>query len=558
MAQSEEAQNLFSRLIAGLSDRLPDSFAELIPRMIKDIFDNVEKQSPKPDRNRWHEWCDRLVSDGFCDQDTANLLKPLPDYPFPLGGIFWLLTILRTTMSDLEAVMEIYMLDRQYDSLEKTTPHPAPVEALVRAMIIDPGRATENRAHLKKHGYSDEHIDNIILAQYRTVDEGTLRMLYLRGIIDESRLYERMRELGYTDTRIREIVQTWEVIPGPQDLFTMVAKEAFEPDIYTRLGLADEFPTEQVEWLEKQGISRAWAEKFWIAHWDQPSIGQGFEMLHRGVINLDELDLLFRAVEIPSYWRDRLTQIAYSPYTRVDVRRMHDLGILSDEDLVRAYLDLGYDAEKALNMANFTIRYNASHEKELTRSSILESFREGLISRSEASGLLTDQGYSDHLADYYLTLEEYGQAKDTQKQIIDNIRDEYLLNIRSATAARDDLLRLGLQGDKVTALVDSWSLDRFKYQVLPSKGEIDRFLVKGIIDENHWREIMSRHGYTPEHIGWYLEDLRGEIELSRRMPTKADLEKWYSADLIDEGQYREYMSELGYSERFINLYLQSI
>ena len=81
----------------------------------------------------------------------------------------------------------------------------------------------------------------------------------------------------------------------------MVAKEAFEPDIYTTLGLDEEFPSEQVKWLEDQGISEEWARKYWIAHWDQPSIGQGFEMLHRGVIGPATLDMLFRAIEIPSF-----------------------------------------------------------------------------------------------------------------------------------------------------------------------------------------------------------------------------------------------------------------
>ncbi|MEF9437230.1 MAG: hypothetical protein L0922_00190 [Candidatus Mariimomonas ferrooxydans] len=260
-----------------------------------------------------------------------------------------------------------------------TTPHPAPVEVLIQSAIIDPGRTTENRAQLKKHGFDETQIDNLFLAAYKTLDEGTLRILYLRDEITESRLYERMRELGYTDIRTQEMVKTWRVIPGPQDLLHMVAKEAFEPDMYGLLGLDQNFPADQMPAMEAHGLSRYWAEKYWIAHWDQPSIGQGFEMLHRDVINLSELDLLFRAVEIPPYWRDKLTEIAYRPLTRVDVRRMFEMDIMNEQQVFDSYRFHGYNVENADYMTRFTVAFKNSHEKELTRGAILESYNEGMI-----------------------------------------------------------------------------------------------------------------------------------------------------------------------------------
>ncbi|GAI84798.1 unnamed protein product, partial [marine sediment metagenome] len=76
------------------------------------------------------------------------------------------------------------------------------------------------------------------------------------------------QELGYTDTRIKEIIQAWSIIPGPADILHMVAKEAFEPDAVKLMGLEDEFPTEQVSWLAKQGLSEFWAMKYWASHWE--------------------------------------------------------------------------------------------------------------------------------------------------------------------------------------------------------------------------------------------------------------------------------------------------
>ncbi|GAH81991.1 unnamed protein product, partial [marine sediment metagenome] len=145
--------------------------------------------------------------------------------------------------------------------------------------------------------------------------------------------------------------------------------------------------------LKMQGISEYWAQKYWYAHWDTPSITQGFEMLHRGFIDRKELDDLFRTVEIPPFWRDKLTAIAFNPFTRVDVRRMHKAGVLTDDELVTAYMDVGYNADKAAKMTEFTILYNGEGNTSLTRSQILNGFTEYIITRedtAELSGLYED------------------------------------------------------------------------------------------------------------------------------------------------------------------------
>ena len=558
MAQDEASKKAHENTLWKIAGNFMSKYYDFLPQIIKLSWDELEKQFPKPGLESWDTWAQSLVNVRGVDQDTVDEMKKNFREPFPINIFYFMFSVIKVLTVELETTMNVYSLDKQYEIMGRTTPHPAPVDNLIRSMIIDPGRATENRAELKKHGFDETQIDNIVLSYYKTIDEGTLQMLYLRNHINESTLYERMRELGYTDQRTQEIVQTWELIPGPQDLFMMVAKEAFEPDIYRRLGLDQEFPSEQIEWLEKQGINRGWAEKYWIAHWDQPSIGQGFEMLHRGVITREELDLLFRAVEIPNFWRDKLTQIAYNPYTRVDVRRMHELNILDDSQLIQSYMDLGYDSEKALNMANFTIRFNAEKEVQLTRSAVLSSYNEGLISRTEASDLLQQQDYSADLAEYYLTLEDYNRDKALQKQRIDNTRDEFLLNIIPLATARTRLNQMGLRGETIDVYLETWELDRYKYQTLPSKTELDRFLQKEIIDEGQWRQGMERYGYSFQSIEWYLRDMQNKLEQSRIMPSRTDLGSWYKKNVLTQVEYFAEMKLLGYSDKYIQLYFNAL
>lgn len=558
MGTKEESDKNQGNFIIRIVNRVPGAFLESIDQFIHRGYNAAQKIAGFVDAQRWTNWVDKLATDGYVDKDTADNLKEMAGFRFPWNALLTVLTLFQVRMAELKAIMNIYILDRQYDLMGQTTPHPAPVDNLVRSMIIDPQRATENRVELKKHGFSDLQIDNIILSYYTTVDEGTLRIQFLRGIIDTTKLYERMRELGYTDERTADIVQTWKMLPGPQDLFMMVAKEAFEPDIYKTLGLDQEFPTEQLTWLEQQGISPEWARKYWIAHWDQPSIGQGFEMLHRGVIGTEGLDLLFRAVEIPAYWRDKLTQIAYNPYTRVDVRRMHDLGVITDAELIESYMALGYDSEKALKMANFTIKFNTEGDAQLTRSAILESFREDLISHVQAMALLMEQDYSEDLASYYLELESFRRDKAIRDQQIDNLREQFLMSQVTVSMARDGLNKLGLRGEKIDSLIETWTLDRYKYEAIPSKSELDNFLIKDIINEGQYNGFMARHGFSQTAITWYVADLRGERNFKGRPPTRANLGEWLKKDLISETQYRDHMRDLGYATSYIELFMKAV
>jgi len=558
MATKEEIDSRVGILGQGLVDNLLGGVTNVIPGMVQRTMEALSTALRSNAVVAWDKTINEWVNKNFCDADTGNMLRRLRDETFPIGTITTIIIRIRMLLMLISSAVDVMGLDRQYDLMSKTTPHPAPTEALVRSMMIDPGRATENRTQMKRLGYSDTQIDNIILAHYAVVPEANVRINYLRGNITSDKMFERMRELGYTDTRTKEIVQTWTLYPSPADLFTMVAHEAFEPSMYGPLGLADEFPQDQVPWLAAQGISQEWALKYWIAHWAQPSLEQGFEMLHRGVITRDELNMLFKVVEIPRFWRDKLMAVTYNPYTRVDARRMHELGVLTTQELVVAYQDIGYDATKAAKMAEFTIKYNAEGDKQLTRSVILDSFRSDLISRSDANELLITAGYSEDVADFYLTHEEYKQAIEIQKVYIGIIEDQYKLGMVSEAQARSQLNKQNLRGSKTDALMDQWTLEKYKYEDLPTHSELNSLLIEKIITEGQWRAVMTRRGYSFEHQGWYLKLIERAVTVSRALPTKAEITAWYKKKLITADQYRIEMRQLGYADKYIDLYLKSM
>lgn len=485
-------------------------FRENILNIFKETSAQVESQLSRGEDAAWEAIFKLLTDQGILDKETVENLAFFKGLPFPLNTAMYVVAIAAVLGAYLMDLGRIVGMEARYDLMEHTQGEIPDFREVIQAAFVAPEKTGDVRAVMKRGGLKDDYIDMLFLAAYRVYPEETVRLAFLRGVLNEDEMFMRMRELGYTDTRIKEIIQTWDVIPGPADLFHLVAKEAFEPDMIAKMGLDDEFPVEQVEWLKKQGVSEEWARKYWYAHWEQPSIEMGFEMLHRGIIDYDTLDMLFRTVEIPPFWREKLTKIAFNPFTRVDARRMHDLGVLKDHELVKVYMDQGYDEWHAERMADFTIRYNRQHEKELTKAQIITGYKEKLMTKNDALDLLMQLDYKEAQAEYLLLLEDYKEAKDLQDDLIDNIKDRYQNNLFTDFEARAKLNELNLPAVQVDVLMDKWKIKRFEDRKLPSKSDLDKMVKARIINEDTYRLEMQKLGYGWDYINWYWQLASGK------------------------------------------------
>ena len=154
--------------------------------------------------------------------------------------------------------------------------------------------------------------------------------------------FDDLRDQGWSDDRIDALKFFTEIIPGVSDLVRMAVREAFTPEIAEKFGQYQDYPEAITEWGEKQGLSKEWLTRYWAAHWDLPAPTQGFEMLHRGVIDEDTLKMLLRALDVMPFWRDKLIDISWNIPTRVDIRRFFDMRTIDEARLRELYAAMGY------------------------------------------------------------------------------------------------------------------------------------------------------------------------------------------------------------------------
>ena len=269
---------------------------------------------------------------------------------------------------------------KTYPSLPNVLPPVADLVAMRYKELITEKSYADSAQEM---GLDGDWSENLYKSANRLLDGREYVTLWRRGKIDERQLKDNLAQLHYDTGDIERLKEVTEFYPSPIDLVRFAVREVYKTSQVEKYGMAQDDDPEYYEAAKKAGLPKVIAEDFWKAHWELPSVGQGFEMLHRNAIKPGELDELLRAQDVMPFWREPLKKIAYRPYTRVDVRRMHANGTLNDDDLQQAYQDLGYDPEKAGKMKEFTIKYNSHETTGLSRASLVKAYKSGILSESD-------------------------------------------------------------------------------------------------------------------------------------------------------------------------------
>ena len=298
-------------------------------------------------------------------------------------------------------------------------------------------------------------------------------------------------------------------IPPIADIITMAVREAFNPEIARRFGQYEDFPKEFGRFAQQQGLSEEWAERYWAAHWGLPSPQQGFEMLHRGVIDERDLELLMKAQDIMPFWRDKMVDIAYRPLTRVDVRRMYKEGILDERGVFNAYLDAGYNDDNAEAMTEFTISYVLSQQSKFTTGDVVKAYTARMIEQSEAKSLLRMLGVRRDDVDYIVGTADYKREWALVDAKTSAIRNLYKRGEYNENQARSELLRLNLPAVQVDTLMEQWWYERKEVGVQTwTKAETFKFVKQQLISPERGEQELLSMGYDQEHIDIYMEGLK--------------------------------------------------
>ena len=388
----------------------------------------------------------------------------------------------------------------------------------IAVMYRKPEEREAARSDLLDQGW-DKHRMTVMEDVAKTrLKEELLVTLRLRGIITKEQYATRMFALGYDATEAEDEYKALLAYPGISDIVRMAVREAYTPEIAERFGQYQDIPPAFITEAAKVGLLEENARQYWAAHWDLPSTMQGFDMLHRGIITQDELKLLLRALDVMPFWRDKLIQLSFVPFTRVDVRRMHKLGILTEAQVKQAYMDIGYSPEKAAALTKFTLALNAGTatqtERDLTKAEMVSAFKKRIISEGELQTWLKEFGYSD--AEIRVIIDSSRTVADvaTRDLTLSQVKDLYQKGLRTKVECNAFLMAFGFGAAALEALYSLWDWEKPAADRIPSRTDFDAFIAAGIIDINQWSDGYTLLGYDMKYQELYFALLveKGKIE----------------------------------------------
>jgi len=524
----------------------------------------IETDAEKAERQK--DWVGKvragLIEDGLSEQ-ALGIYDAFVDAKWPMNSMaatsFWI-----SQFGAKFAATGMVMGAEGSYAMAKALRPARPDESMAwRMAFTDKAMRPAVIGALQDRGWSDSLIAAMEKANRQYTDSGAALALYRRGELNQAGFFAKLALLGFDPEAMIDIEKLKDLIPGPTDLVRMGVREAWRDDIAAKWGYDQDFPPEFATWMAKQGYGGEWAKRYWRAHWVLPGIVQGFEMRHRDVINEQELQELLRISDIPSEWRKRLTEVAYQPLTRVDVRRMHDMGVLSDADVKRSYLDIGYNDRDAERMTEFTKKYNAkagsgdaTHYKDLTRSVVIQAYRKGVLTRDQAETRLMGLDYGMEEISILLELADWTQeiedapdyAKEYARDIKSIVEKAYGQRVISHADAMDMLVGVGLTGldaEYTLLAVDFWwSMDQ-SAGMLKTIG--DAYVSRGI-NRADALDALGQFGISSDMMQMKMTEWDVLRNIRSRRLTEAQYRRAMETGVISVAEYDENLRGLGYTD----------
>jgi len=437
------------------------------------------------------------------DTTTLNALVDIsrPTLP-PSDAVraFWRGTI-SSKVANWHIAASGYPLEYAQTIAELTRPR-ATVDDIIENLFR--GKLTQYQVEdeLLRRGYTTADIEVMKYARYPRLDPSTIKQAALRGIITWGNHDFLLSQYGFNLSQIDIIKKLYQVIPSISDLIVMAVRDSWNEEAVKQFGYDEDYPEEVGYWTEKQGLPAEWARRYWRAHWQLPSPQMAYEMLHRGVINRDTMELLLRIADYPKFWRDKLIAISYNPYTRVDIRRMYQTGVLNKEEVFKAYKDIGYDDEHASKLTQFTVSLASTNERDLSTSDLVTAYKDKIIKRDVLVYNLKLSGYDENEAELIASKADYDINREWRKGILDSLKTRFLNNDLTLDQINTLMHSYNFTADEISYYTALWQLEySTKFSKL-SLNDLFELYRNAIINKDQLDYELRRLGYNAQHRDW--------------------------------------------------------
>lgn len=413
----------------------------------------------------------------------------------------------------------------------------------------------------------------------------TIRDWYFRSGATQEELFETLRRYKFSQLDIEKMFVAYPELPNVQDVIRFGVREVYRPEIVAAFQLDAEFPEPMIADATRIGLHQDEVIKFWRAHWELPSTDQTFRMFHRTttdpipdfseaielsdgttvhrVISQERLFELLRVADIMPRWRDPLTRIAFTPFTRVDIRRLYRTGVFDLAGVERAYLDIGYSQENALIQAEFVQGLEREQTFNELETILAGQATDGTIEVEDAISQLALVKVSDRAQEEARRRISARVDRSRSNDIVSAFRQAFRFKRIEEDDLRDELEDIGIPDATIDHIVNveliRQGLDFLVFEApeirASGRGVPVRRFREGLTNRNEFRAEMASLGYTDDQVAQFEVSAILELDTNLRLATLTAIRAGLRTGRLDVAGFRTRASALGIERGLVDVYI---
>lgn len=379
------------------------------------------------------------------------------------------------------------------------------VETLIDMWYKTPSVRAEVTDTFAKHGLNDTDISRFVDLKENVFGFGEIFKLFFREEIPEGQAKLRLNKIRYNDNDFEKLKIVATTFPSVQDEIQFAVKEAYDDSFADTFGADNDFPQEFGEALKKLGYTSKGAALFWRQHWGLFSPQTMVEMWHREAINEEELDKGLKANDILPFFREAFKKITFSLFTRVDIRRLYEIGEKNEDEVIAHHKKIGYDAEDSLSLTALVLDQYSPNDKELSKSEVLNLFKHKEFTREQTSQALQAINFNADVAENVILSFELKELDKKRTKKRSYLKKAYVQRLLIDEDIRAELIDLGYNIEYVQDIFDDWNIDRLLALKQLSIGQLEKALKKGVIDINQVANYLLKLNYIEPEVSILLD-----------------------------------------------------
>jgi len=336
-----------------------------------------------------------------------------------------------------------------------------------------------------------------------------------RGVLSIDNRNGILRRNGWAQDQI-DIVSKGILSPANPDLYAAMSGRMSARDRgYLGEDLRSSAPAELNELSAKNLLTEEQSQLNWLGHWMDMSANDWISAFFRGVTDRQTLDLALTAHNVPTALVDTMIEVERELIPIWLVPEILESGVITDSESTKMLGQLGVSADNIEIIQKFVtakikgpLGAHTRALQQLSLSNLRAMYLDGILDSNDYQTGLIEHGYAVISAELLVRIEQLKKSIATRKQSATDIVDEINVGLITSLDGVQKLYNLGLSEGEIARFKAKIRRVKVKRSKLPSQAELNKMFSAGIIDDNTWTKTMVLLGYSDLWVNNLLKLLK--------------------------------------------------